>query len=170
MKMFSLDVIRRENLRFLSERELISEDAFFVLEYFSKISKASVVPENLYFYYKRAGSLTKSYRADRQHRNNLFLQKALEYVDGQKLPGQIKNHITARYHMYTIAALKHITHSQLSAEGKKEAIQAVFRDSVLRSTLENKVLKLHKSSLRLFFSFLKIKAYPICKLLLSLKG
>lgn len=168
MKMFSLDVIRRHHICFQSERELISEDAFFVLEYFTQIERACVVPENLYFYYKRTGSLTKSYREDRQTQNNRFLKKALDYVDEKGLPDHIKDHIMARYHMYTIAALKHL--AKLPGEKKKQAMQEIFRDPILHSTLDRKVLKLHKPKMRMFFSLLKWKAYPLCKLLLSLKG
>lgn len=169
MKMFSLEVIKRENVRFKSEREIISEDAFFVLEYFNKIKAASIVSENLYYYYKRSGSLTTSFRKDRQAQNNVFLQKAFEYVDAAGLPKHIKHHVAARYHMYVIAALKHIYRSDLSKAEQKAEINSILHDSILHQTLGRDVTRLHKLSLRILFDLLKIKAYFLCRVLLGLK-
>ena len=89
-------------------------------------------------------------------------------MDEKGLPDPIKDHIMARYHMYTIAALKHV--AALPKKEKKQAMQEIFRDPILHGTLARKVLKLHKPKMRVFFSSLKWKAYPLCKLLLSLKG
>ena len=169
MKMFKLDVIQREGLCFYSERELISEDTFFALEFFSKIKRVSILNENLYFYYKRMGSLTSSFRRDRQEKNNIFLEKSLAFIKNQKLPDTLKHHVVARYHMYSIAALKHIAQSELSLEEKQREFDVILCDSVLRNSLDLKVIKVHKLALRIFLLLLKIKAYWACKWLIEMK-
>ena len=169
MKMFSMEIINRENIRFKSEREIISEDSFFALEYFSKINKASIIDENLYFYYKRTGSLTTSFRKDRQEKNDVFLLKATEFIDANNLHKGIKPYVVARYHMYTVGALKHILRSDLSQGEKRDETDKILHNKVLRDSIDFGVLRLHKLSLKAFFVALKLRAYFICRLLISFK-
>jgi hypothetical protein len=99
----------------------------------------------------------------------VFLQKAFEYVDAAGLPKHIKHHVAARYHMYVIAALKHIYRSDLSKAEQKAEINSILHDPVLHQTLGRDVTRLHKLSLRILFDLLKIKAYFLCRVLLGLK-
>jgi len=63
--LFVGDIIRKYNLRFPSERELLSEDLFFHLEYLQKANGACLIDKMDYKYRVNEKSLTKSYRVDR---------------------------------------------------------------------------------------------------------
>lgn len=168
-KMYRLQTIRSNGLRFVSERKLISEDAFFALEFFSAASVATIIPENLYFYYKRENSLSNVYRKERQQKNDAFLNTCLAYIDQKKLPDTLASHLKVRYHMYTIAAMKQVFLSELSGKEKKSVLREIFRSPALRGTLTSDVLRLEKPSQQLFFSLLKFRCYGICYFLLKLK-
>lgn len=168
-KMFSLDTIRRENLRFVSEREIISEDAYFALEFFSNTAAVSVVNECLYFYYKRNDSLSRGFRADRHKHNDVFLQKSLDYASAKGLPPKVGVHLTARYHMYMIAAMKQLVASELPEPEKRIQLSQMFRGTVLHKSLSVHTIKIHKKSLLIFFALLKLRCYPLCKAMLYLK-
>lgn len=168
-KMFSLDTIRRFSLRFVSEREIISEDAYFSLEYFSNISKALIINECLYFYYKREDSLSRSFRLDRHKQNDKFLQKTVSYARDKHLPEKVVTHLTARYHMYVVASMKQLLVSDLPAENKTVMLNEMFRSTVLRTSINTRVIKVHATSLKVFFALLKFRCYLICKGLLYIK-
>lgn len=169
MKMFRINMINSNSLRFKSEREVISEDTLFILELFAKVRAVSVLDENLYFYYKNETSLTNQYRADRQLKNDIFLQKALETANAEGLSENVCKHIKVRYHMYTISAMKQVVCSELSNDEKRKNLKEIFHSPVLRNSVVNNTIRSHKGTLRIFFIFFKLKCYPICRILLYFK-
>ena len=167
--LFRLGMFKENDMRFHSEREIISEDAYFALEFYGKAKTVTVVPENLYFYFCRTVSLSRRYREDRQEKNDYFLKKSLAYIEEKGLPRVVATHLTARYHFYTIAALKQIMETDLEEEEKKKAVMKVLDSTILQSSLVWEVLRLEKNSLKLFFCALKLRAKWICYVLLKYK-
>lgn len=169
-KMFRRAVLEEQGLRFRSEREIISEDAFFVLEVFSHIATASVVPENLYYYYKNDHSLTTTYNSRRQQKNDIFLCESVAYARKAGLPEAVMTTICVRYHAYTISAMKQVLSSQLPKPEIKQKLYEIFRSPVLRSTLYLSVLRTEKTTQQLFFILLKLRCYSLCHWMLRLKN
>ena len=63
--LFSNSIIKKYNLKFPSERELISEDIVFDLEYYSKSKCVCISSDTGYCYCDNEGSLTTRYRPER---------------------------------------------------------------------------------------------------------
>lgn len=76
MALFSNDIIQNNNLRFVSEREFISEDLVFDFEYYPLSEGVCVVDSIDYYYCDNDGSLTTRYRHDR-FQNQIELYKYL---------------------------------------------------------------------------------------------
>ena len=168
-RMYRTDVFEKYNLRFRSEREIISEDAYFALELFSKDVTVSVVRENLYHYYRRSDSLTHTYRADRQLKNDAFLSQCVTLAEKEKLPKQVSTHLMVRYHLYTIAAIKQLMTSSLTKKEKKTALRSIFTNKTFRNTLTKEVLSYEDFNLRMFYYSVKFRCYFICDILLKIK-
>ena len=169
-KMYRLSKIKELNLKFKSEKEIISEDAYFILELFSQIKSVSIIKESLYYYYKRSNSLTRTYKADRQKQNDVFLIKCVELARQNNLSRQVINHVTARYHMYSITAMKQIVAAELPLKEKQTELNKIFKSNVLRKSLTADVIKLHNKRLGLFYTLLKKhKCYFACKIILFIK-
>lgn len=167
-KMYLLDTFRKNNVRFFSEKEIISEDAYFALEFYSKAKTVTIVPECLYYYYKRSTSLSRQYRPDRQLKNDIFLEKSLECIRKNNLPEAVGMCLKVRYHFYTIAAMKQIMASGFSEDERRHLLWEIFFDKVLHRTLEMEVLRHEgKKSLRVFFVLLKFHCYWPCYWLLK---
>ncbi len=170
MKMFKLDVISENNIRFKSERNVISEDTFFVLEYFYKVNIATVVSENFYYYYKRGASLTTSYKKNRQQLNDRFLEICLQSVSSVGLYDKLAHHIMAKYHGLTLGALMHIVRSDISYKEKFKAIKEILHSKTLLQTLSLKVIKWDGRVPRIFWLCLKFRCYFLCYLLLMINS
>ncbi len=168
-RMHRLDSINSAGCRFMSEREMISEDAFFSLQFLSKAKRVAILSENYYFYCKRTTSLSHSFRADRQAKNDVFLKTLVDFAKKEGLPSSLGVYISARYHMYTVAALKQIAASSLSKKEKRARLYEIFNNTLLLSSLKKDVLREHNKNMRLFFTLLKYRLYPICILLLKYK-
>lgn len=78
----NIEMLRANNLRFVSEREYISEDIYFYLELFSNLSKVVFIKESFYCYCQNEGSLTFSYKEDRFERQKKFYLDSVELVKG----------------------------------------------------------------------------------------
>lgn len=62
---YKVSVIREHNIQFHSEREFISEDMIFNIDYMQHADGGGVIPVAGYNYRKNEASLTKSYRPDK---------------------------------------------------------------------------------------------------------
>lgn len=75
---FNGDIIRKYNMRFPSERELISEDLIFHLEYLQHANGACTVENTDYKYRVNDSSLSRSYRPDRAAKSLYFYDEVVK--------------------------------------------------------------------------------------------
>lgn len=73
--LFSRNIIERNKLRFESERNFVSEDILFQLDFAACASKLLLYPKPFYFYCNNAGSLTKKYDYTRYDREVLLYKE-----------------------------------------------------------------------------------------------
>ena len=99
MVLFSNEIIQQQNLRFVSEREYISEDLVFDFDYYS-LSKGVCFSDIIdYYYCDNMESLTTRYRKDR-FENQIKLYKLLndkaKRMDIEKIcKGRLQNTVVA---------------------------------------------------------------------------
>ena len=63
--LYRLDLIKHYNLKFVSERELISEDIIWHSEYFKYVNTSVIIDNTAYYYRENQKSLTQSYNSKR---------------------------------------------------------------------------------------------------------
>lgn len=73
--LYKKDVIEKNNIRFLSERKILSEDLLFVMDYIRNTERAVGVPAAYYYYCRNDESLSKAYDADRMGSFAVFLNE-----------------------------------------------------------------------------------------------
>lgn len=164
---FSLSVIKENKFRFLSEREIISEDSYFLLQLYSFCKTVVLLPEAAYYHYVNINSLTCSFRKDRQEKNNLFLKEALKLAEKLNYSRLIKNRVTALYHQFTISALKQIFLS--NGADKYKAVKEILKMPELKNTLKFDVIKTEKRLVQVFLICAKFKMYFLCYFMLKIK-
>ena len=168
-KMFNLELIKKHRLVFASEKDIISEDAMFCMEYFSVSERVALLSDNLYYYYKNDKSFTRIYRFDRFQKNNEFLEKCTDKAKYLGLSDIIYRNIAARYHGMTLGTLGQIVDSDLNKKEKKAIIRSIYKDNILKKTLKLEIIKLDALQPRIFWILLKLRCYVLCDFLLRLK-
>ena len=73
--LFKLEIIKKNNLVFQSEREIYSEDALFMIDYISHIKKATGISDAFYNYCRNGESVSKSYKKDRFEKSLAFVNE-----------------------------------------------------------------------------------------------
>ena len=72
---FKRSVIEENNVRFLSERVILSEDALFMMDYIHYIKSAVGIPGTYYNYCRNGDSLSKAYKKERFPKSLVFLKE-----------------------------------------------------------------------------------------------
>lgn len=73
--LYSLKLIRDNNILFCSERNYICEDAIFHIDYFNHANTFSSITDCYYYYCMYGVSLSRVYRADRFDKNVIFFRE-----------------------------------------------------------------------------------------------
>ncbi len=166
-KMFNLQLIKDNKIKYESEREFLSEDAIFNLELFSYVKSVTIIPECFYYYFKNENSFSRSYRKDLQKLNNKFLEKCLLLCDKYGYHNQMINNVRARYHIYAFAGMKQIKSCNFSKEEKKILLDNFFNDEILHESITLESLKPKSIPLKIFYLCIKFRLYWICRILLK---
>lgn len=169
-KMYKTETIKKLNKRFVSERELFSEDVYFAIDFFSDIETVSILNENLYYYFVRENSLSRSFNPERhQKQNDYFYIKTIELAKIKNLSKKALEHIAVRYHMYSIANMKQVILADID-KNKKAFFRSFFENDILLSTLTDDILCHEERNSRFFWKLFRKKLFWICYLLLYYKA
>lgn len=77
---FKRSLICKENIRFCSERQFISEDTLFMVDFVKRAKKAVGIHGAFYCYRRNDASLSKSYKADRFEKIMIFLTELEAHI------------------------------------------------------------------------------------------
>ena len=92
--MYRFETIKKNNVRFHSERELISEDLIFNLDFLKYANKVAFNNGTHYHYRVNPTSLTSTIRTDRIEKNHIlyeYINKNLAFWELEKTKGQERN-------------------------------------------------------------------------------
>lgn len=170
---YKLELIKKEHIRFYSEREFISEDLIFHMDFFKCVKKVICVPECYYHYCENGASLTKSYRKDRFEKNVAFYKYVIgrlnEYIDNDGAFRYAQRMLLARAR---VCIMHIVAHYGLRMITKKE-IMRICSTSELIEVLENypvellpgkqKVFAVNMKKQNWFFLYLLVKLNTIAK-------
>ncbi len=168
--LYSMSVINKCNWRFVSERDIISEDVYSLLSLFKHISKVSVLPEAYYFYCTNEASLSRSYRKDRFEKLCRFYEEAKTLCKNLGYGDEILRRVSKPYLSFVISALKQESIASESSKQNKARIKTLVNDKTLQEVLhKNKNDKVSLTRRILFFT-IRNKLYGLCYLLLRGKA
>lgn len=144
---FKRSVFLENNVRFYSEREIISEDTLFMVDYIKYIKKAVGINGAFYRYRRNDTSLSKSYKSDRFEKTLCFLTELELHVKDI-----LKNNEYKIYLNRLIQGYGRIICSQEIIYAKDNKISYLVLRNRLKNICKNKMLSD------------ALKTYPWCKL------
>ena len=135
------DVLEKNKIRFLSEKDVMSEDVFFLLDFLDKCECAVGVPGAFYCYCRNGESLSKSYRSDRFEKCRLIID-GINGVLSKRMDESVYKIYTDRlFQAYARAAcMQEIQFAPSNGIDKKELdrrLKAICNSKRLKTTLKN---------------------------------
>lgn len=168
--LYSTELIRRSGWRFVSERDIISEDTYSLTALMKDVQRVSVLPEALYFYRFNDNSLSRSCQSDRYERIRSFYMELKALCRKNLYSEQVIRRSSHLYFANTIAAMKQLILSQRSISWKRKELRKIIDDTVMQETLHE--IRNHKMSIqrRLLFFAMRQRLCGLTYFLLALKA
>lgn len=135
--LFSMELVRKTGWKFVSERELISEDSYSIIWLYQYVEAVAILPEACYFYCENAASLTRTYRKDRYGKIVQFYRTCMDMVRNANYCRQVEISVSALYISFTIAAMKQIAAADMCRRERLVLLRGILKDPVLQQALED---------------------------------
>lgn len=167
--LYSLEMIQKATWRFVSEREIISEDIYSLLGLYKYVNRVSVLSEALYFYCENAGSLTHTYKKDRYNKIKNFYEACYQLAEKNNYSDNVKDRLSYPYLSNTIAAMKMIVGSDQVNTLKCEQLKQIIDDDTLQNVLSKANIRKEKKTRKLLLVAIKKKQYSFIYWLIKIK-
>lgn len=165
MCLFSMELIRSVRWRFVSEREIISEDSYSLIDLYRSVKSVAILPEPLYCYCENESSLSRSYRKDRHNKNVIFYEATLNLLETQDYGDEVRRSVSAIFWGFTIAAMKQTMAANISGREKLTQIRRIVDDGVVQQALADIAGRQYGLARAVLFWAMRHRCYGLCCLL-----
>lgn len=172
--LFKNEVIKNNNILYESERETLSEDALFLIDYISHIKKATGVPETLYNYCRNGNSISKSYNKERFNKSIVFVNKVEDRFNKDISQKEYQIYVyrfwQAMCRVLCSQEIMHAADTGIKYSELKLRLKSVCTHSLTLRALKTYPLSKLPLKQRVFAYAVKYKMYYLMKLLVTLRS
>lgn len=134
---FRLELIKDNHIRFVSEREIISEDIIFDIDFLPLCKTIVHCDARVYYYRSNPKSLTMTYRSDRYSKNvelsGIMREKLSMYYNDEEIFNSVARYFITFVRVCFINEVSHLRSNGLLS--CKRNIKNICNDSELKSLL-----------------------------------
>jgi len=171
--LFKTEIIKENNIYFRSEREILSEDALFMIDYISCIKKATGISEAFYNYCRNGDSISKSYKEDRFEKSLVFVQEVTKRFEKEIDILEYKSYIDRFWQaMCRVICSQEIMHAKDNKKKYSELrkrLKNICTHSLTINTLKSYPLGKLPPKQRIFAYCMKHRLYFALKILVELR-
>lgn len=167
---YSKEVIDAHKIRFCSERQLVSEDILFHLDYLPYARNIGFIPNHLYYYcINGVATLSNTYSREKFEKNKLFLAEVRRRLTSLFPISKFIN----RYYRLCFLYLRTSISKELKSLGqrtlkeKKECIKELISDPLFKEMLLKYPYRKLPLKHQTIFFLMKYKCYTILALALT---
>ena len=172
--LFRREIIRDNNIVFQSEREMLSEDALFMIDYISCIDKATGIREAFYNYCRNEESISKSYKKDRFEKSLVFVDEVEKRFKKDIKPEEYQIYIDrfwqAMCRVLCSQEIMYATDNNIKFTDLKKRLKAVCTHSLTVRALKSYPIGKLPLKQRVFAYGVKYKLYFLLKVLVGLRS
>lgn len=141
MGLFKLALIKQSGVRFVSERQIASEDLIFHINYLPYVDRIGVVPEVFYNYFINPSSISTSYSEEKYQRMMRLLALVKEDLLKRFPWEDLKNHYCSQQLRILKIVLRYESIARSPLIEKVKRIKRCSRESVFEDLFESQVVK-----------------------------
>lgn len=167
--MYRTGKLRELGWRYVSEREIISEDVYSLLNLFDGIASVTVVPEAFYCYCINPASFSRKYTPGRYEKIRHFYLETVKLCREKQYSEDIIHRVSGPYIAYTLATLKQETKAPVSCGQRWKTVCSIVRDEVLQQVLQQKKKDHENLQRKIVFFLMRHKLTALSMLLFTVK-
>lgn len=172
--LFRNEIIKKNNILFESEREMLSEDALFMLDYISCIKKATGINEAFYNYCRNEGSISKSYKKDRFEKSIVFVNEVQKRFEKDIAPEEYQIYIDrfwqAMCRVLCSQEIMYATDNNIKFTDLRKRLGDVCTHTLTVRALGSYPIRKLPLKQRVFAYAMKYRLYFLLKLLVGLRN
>lgn len=167
--LYKVSLIKERNLKFVSEREFISEDVIFNIAFFELSAKAYVINSPLYHYIVNDSSLTAVYKKDRFDKEVVMYKKLESILKEKNISNDWKIRAERNFLDRTRMCLRQeFYRKNVSITDQRKSIIRICSDKTLKNVIDKYPIKKMNKEYKLVLFLIKNKMYFIMKLIFLL--
>lgn len=165
--LYNAEIIKNHRIKFPSERELISEDLVFNIDYMQYANGACTVDAVCYNYRVNENSLTKSYRPDRYKASAYFYTAMRKKLKTHGYDDMTMLRLKRMFFIYVRMSIRQEarTVSGLSSKQSRENIKTICNDPLLRGVISSYPVNELEFRQKIFLQLIKWRAARILQIL-----
>jgi len=172
--LFRKEIIKKNNIVFESEREMLSEDAIFMIDYISCIKKATGIKDAFYNYCRNGNSISKSYKKDRFEKSLVFVNEVEKRFKKDIKKEEYQIYVDRFWQaMCRVLCSQEIMHASVNSikyADLKKRLKAVCTHSLTVRALKSYPICKLPFKQRLFAYGVKYRFYFLLKILVGLRS
>ena len=172
--LFRHEIIRQNNIVFMSEREMLSEDALFMIDYISCIKKATGINEAFYNYCRNEDSISKSYKKDRFEKSLVFVNEVEKRFEKDIEPLEYRVYINrfwqAMCRVLSSQEIMYANNNGIKYSDLKKRLKEICTHSLSVRTLKSYPISRLPLKQRVFAYAMRYRLYFLLKILVGLRS
>ena len=157
---YSMRLIREHQWRFVSEREIISEDYYSLMVLYQYVRRMVFIRKAFYHYCIHGASLSSTYRTDRFEKVK-NMASCIERL-GKEAGYEIEQENTVLFFGLTISAMKHIVASGEKFQKKIALLRRIINDEYLQNRIRMLDYSGDSARKKILYSTVKMKQVWVC--------
>lgn len=163
-------LIDQFNLRFVSERKLISEDLIWNLDFMNQARCVVALPETFYYYYKNnSASLCSQLRLDRFSFYKILREDLLKRCRSYHYPQEVVDRINRMFIGYCRFYIGSICTSNLPKVEKQKLVDEICTDGVWKEVWKAYPVREMPLAHRMMAVFMQLNCFAAMSLIYKLK-
>ena len=172
--LFRHDVIKKNNIIFESEREKLSEDALFMVDFVSFIKKATGISDAFYNYCRNGESISKSYKKDRFEKSLVFVDE-VEKRFKKDIEPEVYNIYIYRFwqamcRVLSSQEIMYANNNGIKYSDLKKRLKEICTHSLSVRTLKSYPISRLPLKQRVFAYAMRYRLYFLLKILVGLRS
>lgn len=133
--LYKRSFIEEHNLRFVSERQYITEDLIWNLDVLGHASVVATLPNTFYYYYNNTSSISKKIRLDRFPFFKVNRDEIIARTTNMGFPAGVSERVDRMFIRYVRHQVGDILTSSHPASTKKNVVTEMLRDETTQTVL-----------------------------------
>lgn len=164
-KLFSMQAIQRSGWRFVSEREIISEDYYSVMKLCRDLQSVCILPYAFYTYFQSEGSFSRAYQPGRFEKICYFYTETKKMCNAQGYNSDVTDRLGGVFLSAVIGVMKKETASGRGAVAIWKTMRSYLNDPLMRRILQERKADYVPFKKKILFFAMRHRLTGVCCLL-----